>query len=228
MLLVPPGTFQMGCSQGSTLYGCHPEEQPEHAVTLTRAIYLGRYEVTQSQWQARMGSNPSYFQGLPDSSNRPVEYVSWNTIQGFLAATGTRLPTEAEWERACRAGTTTAFHGTPDDPLGTNDDRRAANFIAWIGEGIATETKPVGQKLGNGLGFHDMSGNIWEYVADLFGDSYYAVSPTTDPRGPDSHPNGWHVMRGGAHAHPDWCRSSARAAGDIGDRYRGFRVARDP
>jgi hypothetical protein len=103
MMLIPPGTFQMGCIMGSNAYGCYSWEQPVHAVTLTNAFYMGRYEVTQSQWVARMGSNPSYFQGSSDSASRPVEQVSWNTIQGYLTATGMRLPTEAEWEYACRA-----------------------------------------------------------------------------------------------------------------------------
>jgi formylglycine-generating enzyme required for sulfatase activity len=90
MLLVPPGTFDMGCSP-SNFYACLPHENPVHAVTLTCPFYIGRYEVTQAEWTAKMGSNPSFFQG-PD---RPVEKVSWNMIQGFLLSTGLRLPTEA-------------------------------------------------------------------------------------------------------------------------------------
>ncbi|MCX5640639.1 MAG: IPT/TIG domain-containing protein [Planctomycetota bacterium] len=101
MLLVPAGTFTMGCT-ASNQYGCISDENPTHSVTLTQAFYLGRYEVTEGQWVARMGRNPSYFQGQSDSASRPVEQVSWNTIQGYLSVTGMRLPSEAEWEYACR------------------------------------------------------------------------------------------------------------------------------
>ncbi|MBM4107186.1 MAG: formylglycine-generating enzyme family protein, partial [Phycisphaerae bacterium] len=129
MLLVPPGTFMMGCSP-SLQYGCNFDENPVHQVTLTQAYYLGRYEVTQAQWTAVMGSNPSWFQSasaqVPAAQVplRPVERVSWNMIQGFETATGLRLPTEAEWEYACRAGTTTAFNN------GSNDDATLGT-LAW-------------------------------------------------------------------------------------------------
>ncbi|MEI6878959.1 MAG: SUMF1/EgtB/PvdO family nonheme iron enzyme, partial [Planctomycetota bacterium] len=106
MLLVPGGTFMMGCSPGDA--DCLADESPAHQVTLTNAFYLGKTEVTQAQWQVKMGSNPSYFSGFSDSPSRPVEQVSWGTIQSFNSATGLRLPTEAEWEYACRAATTTA------------------------------------------------------------------------------------------------------------------------
>ena len=123
MLLVPPGTFTMGCT-ASNAFGCVSNENPTHLVTLTQPFYMGRYEVTQGQWVAKIGSNPSYFAGQSDSANRPVERVSWNTIQGYLSATGMRLPSEAEWEYACRAGTTTAFNN------GSSDDATVGN-IAW-------------------------------------------------------------------------------------------------
>ncbi|MBM4005944.1 MAG: formylglycine-generating enzyme family protein, partial [Planctomycetes bacterium] len=127
MMLIPPGTFNMGCS-ASQSHGCLSIESPVHQVNLTNAFYMGRYEVTQAQWQASMGNNPSYFQSaspevpLEQVPQRPVEQVSWNTIQGFLSQTGMRLPTEAEWEYAYRAGTTTAFHGYTGQMSGTNDD----------------------------------------------------------------------------------------------------------
>jgi formylglycine-generating enzyme required for sulfatase activity len=233
MVLIPLGTFQMGCSP-SNQYGCNSAENPVHTVTLTQSFYIGRYEVTQSQWTARMGSNPSFFTSasaqVPAGQvpNRPLEQVSWNTIHGFLSATGMRLPTEAEWEYAYRAGTTTAFPSMPGYPSGTNDDTQLG-AIAWFGSNSASQTRPVGQKAGNGFGLHDMSGNVWEWVNDWYSGIYYASSPSVDPPGPSS--GSFRVLRGGS-----WddvsinCRSSERVFIDPSAVYRGvgFRVARAP
>jgi formylglycine-generating enzyme required for sulfatase activity len=234
MLLVPPGTFNMGCSP-SNQWGCSSDESPVHTVTLTCPFYIGRYEVTQAQWLAKMGSNPSFFKNFADSPNRPVETVSWNTIQGFLSATGLRLLTEAEWEYAYRAGTTTAFHSGPGFPNGTNNDTLVGN-IAWFSgnngpccSGPTYGTKAVGGKAANALGLHDMSGNVWEWVNDWHSASYYASSPSTNPPGPATGTS--RVLRGGS-----WrdlsrdLRSSRRGVttpGDTVDNY-GFRVARAP
>jgi len=161
-----------------------------------------------------------------------VEQVSWNTIQGFLSQTGMRLPTEAEWEYAYRAGTTTAFHGYTGQLSGTNDDNLLGN-IAWFGSccgGNANDqTRPVGGKLGNGFGLHDMSGNVLEWVNDWYGGNYYSTSPPVNPQGPSS--GTFRVLRGG-----DWyygssfCRASFRV--DYDPDYSldgiGFRVARTP
>jgi formylglycine-generating enzyme required for sulfatase activity len=233
LLLIPPGAFQMGCS-ASNSGECSSAESPVHTVTLTQPFYMGRYEVTQAQWTARMGSNPSSNQSataeVPASQvpNRPVEQVSWNMIQGFLSATGMRLPTEAEWEYAYRAGTTTAFHSMPGFPSGTNDDSQLGT-IAWSVGNTNYQTRPVGQKAGNGFGLHDMSGNVEEWVNDWYSATYYASSPSVNPPGPSMGSN--RVLRGG-----HWnnfsvnCRSSVR--GNVGpsgvnSRY-GFRVARNP
>ncbi|MDA1105598.1 MAG: formylglycine-generating enzyme family protein, partial [Planctomycetota bacterium] len=183
-VLIPPGTFDMGCS-ASQSYGCSSNESPVHSVTITQPFYMGRYEVTQAQWQAVMGSNPAYFKNYSDSPSRPVEQVSWNTIQGFLTSTGMRLPTEAEWEYAYRAGTTTAFHSMPGYPDGTNADSQLGT-IAWYSSNSSSQTHAVGQKAGNGFGLHDMSGNVWEWVKDWYSASYYSSSPATDPQGPIS------------------------------------------
>jgi len=227
MLLVPPGTFTMGCSP-SLWWGCQSEENPIHQVTLTRPFYLGRYEVTQTQWTAVMGKNPSWFQSpsaevsADQVPNRPVEMVSWNMIQSFNAATGLRLPTEAEIEYACRAGTTTAFNNGSDNDatLGT---------LAWFGPNAAGQTRPVGQKLPNALGFHDMHGNVWEWVNDWFSATYYSVSPGFDPPGPAS--GTLRVLRGGSmEVASDSCRASFRPAIDpsaVGWGI-GFRAARTP
>ena len=233
MLLVPPGTFTMGCTE-SPQSGCASSEPPTHSVTLTQAFYLGRYEVTQSQWVARMGSNPSNFYNWSDSVIRPVEQVSWNTVQNYMSATGMRLPSEAEWEYACRAGTTTAFHSMPGYPNGTNDHSQAGT-IAWYGTfdggNSPFDTQAVGGRAANALGLHDMSGNVWEWVNDWYDEYYYSVSPSTNPLGPVS---GTHrVIRGGS-----WgggtgeLRSSARlyappGPGGVSPKI-GFRVARNP
>jgi formylglycine-generating enzyme required for sulfatase activity len=238
MLLVPPGNFDMGCS-ASGAYGCNPDESPVHAVTLTNAFYIGRYEVTQAQWGARMGSNPSYFQSasaqVPSVQvpNRPVEQVSWNMIQGFLSATGLRLPTEAEWEYAYRAGTTTAFHSMPGFPNGTNADNQIGN-IAWFYTGTCTsgalcQTRIVGTKAANALGIHDMAGNVLEWVNDWYSSTYYASSPSTNPSGPDAGSS--RVLRGGSwYYFGYYLRSSYRLnyAPEVASSVFGFRVARTP
>jgi len=231
MVLLPPGTSNVGCSASQTME-CNNDETPVHQVTLTNAFYLGRYEVTQAQWTARMGSNPSYFQSasaeVPQAQvpQRPVERVSWNTIQGFLSQTSMRLPTEAEWEYACRAGTTTAFHGYTGQLSGTNADSLLGN-IAWFDLEGGFQTRVVGGKLGNGLGLHDMSGNVFEWVNDWY-DSYSAGAQT-NPEGPlDGNER---VLRGGGwYYDSDACRSSSRSRynPDSSDSTFGFRVARTP
>ena len=226
MLLVPPSTFQMGCIMGSDSYGCYSWEQPVHTVTLTNAYYLGRYEVTQAQWQAKMGSNPSSFQGQADSPSRPVEQVSWNTIQNFNSATGLRLPTEAEWEFACRAGTTTPFHSGPGFPNGTTNDGLVGT-IAWFNCDGGCNTHAVGMKAANALGLHDMLGNVWEWQSDWYGD--YTSSAQTNPTGPGSGSS--RVLRGGAWSDlTDNVRSSDRNYSSPGNTNNnvGFRVARAP
>ena len=174
MILVPPATFQMGCS--ATLQTpCSTNEEPVHSVSLTSAFYIGRFEVTQAQWQARMGTNPSYHAGLPDSARRPVEQVSWTTVQGFLASTSCRLPTEAEWENACRAGTTTRYFWG-DDPQWLE----IGNY-AWSTLSSGSSAHEVRLKLPNPWGLYDMSGNLWEWCRD----GYQEVPPaiTVDPLG---------------------------------------------
>ncbi len=217
MVLVPPGTFSMGEARWAN---------PVHEVTLTNAFYIGRYEVTQSQWQAAMGWNPSQFASYGDSPSRPVEKVSWNTIQGFLTATGMRLPTEAEWEYSYRAGTTTAFHSGPGYPNGTNDDSFVPQ-IAWYSYNSGNQTHAVGGKAGNGLGIHDMAGNVAEWVNDWL--SWYTSDAQTNPTGATT--GLYRVYRGGAWNYDaDYVRSSYRNANTPDYSYNnlGFRVARNP
>jgi formylglycine-generating enzyme required for sulfatase activity len=226
MLLVPPGTFQMGCIMGSNQYGCNSWELPMHQVTLTNAIYLGRYELTQAQWTDRMGSNPSQFRNatadVPAAQvpYRPVERVSWVSVQGFLAATGFRLPTEAEWEYACRAGTQTPFYN------GSRDDSTVGH-LAWYSPNSNNQTRPVGGKVANALGFYDMLGNVWEWVDDRYGE--YEALPQTNPTGPVIGND--RVVRGGSSWNvTNQMRSSYRAPNPPGtiSFALGFRVARDP
>jgi formylglycine-generating enzyme required for sulfatase activity len=220
MLLVPPGTFQMGCIMGSDQFGCNSWEQPVHQVMLTNAFYLGRYELTQAQWVATMGSNPSYFQGQPDSASRPVEQVRWDTIQGYLSATGFRLPTEAEWEYACRAGTQTPFYN------GSTDDS-TVGALAWYSANSGNQTRPVGGKLANAFGFHDMLGNVWEWTNDRYAD--YSSDAQTNPTGAPSGTS--RVIRGGSWSSGTFnVRSSERAFNAQTATFSsiGFRVARSP
>jgi formylglycine-generating enzyme required for sulfatase activity len=219
MSLVPPGAFVMGCT-ASNEHGCNGDESPTHSVTLTRALYMGRHEVTQGQWVAKMGSNPSYFQGQSDSASRPVEQVSWNTIQGYLSVTGMRLPSEAEWEYACRAGTTTAFNN------GSNDDNTVGN-IAWWNGNSGNQTHAVGGKAANALGLHDMTGNVWEWVNDW--SEGYSSGGQTNPAGPVS--GSYRVVRGGSWNNITYnLRSSYRPYNtpDFTYNFIGFRVARNP
>jgi formylglycine-generating enzyme required for sulfatase activity len=181
-----------------------------------------------------MGSNPSYFSGasaeVPSAQVplRPVEQVSWNMIQGFNTATGLRLPTEAEWEYAYRAGTTTAFHSFSGYPNGTNDDTLLGN-IAWFDSNSASQTRPVGGKQANALGLHDMSGNVFEWVNDWYESTYYQSSPSTNPPGPAT--GTWRVLRGGSWDYGSYfSRSSDRVnfTPDFVTSIFGFRAARTP
>ncbi len=214
MLLVPGGTFMMGRSPGD-LEG-YDDESPAHQVTLTQAFYMGRYEVTQAQWTATMGNNPSQWQGQSDSPTRPVNSVSWNMIQDFNSATGLRLPTEAEWEYACRGGTTTSRYFGWLLP------------IAWYYENAGIGgAHIVGDRLPNALGLYDTLGNIQEWCQDWYGP--YETAGVANPTGPSSGVQ--RVTRGGW-----WSAGSpmARASFRMGEapfssyNYYGFRVARTP
>ena len=216
MLLVPGGTFMMGCSPGDA--ECGGDESPAHQVTLTNAFYMGKTEVTQAQWLAVMGSNPSAFGGRP---NNPVESVSWNMTQGFNTATGLRLPTEAEWEFACRAGTTTARYGVLND----------IGWWGWsYGGNSAYTTNPVATKAPNALGLYDTIGNVWEWCQDWYGSAYYASSPSTNPSGPTTGTN--RSLRGAAwNSYLSSVRSSFRnnfPPDNLNNSILGFRAARNP
>ena len=210
MLLVPGGTFMMGCSPDDA--ECGANESPVHQVTLTNAFYMGKTEVTQAQWLAKMGSNPSAFDGQP---NNPVEQVSWDTIQSFNSATGLRLPTEAEWEYACRAGTTTARYGVLED-------------IAWYYQNWTNfGTQPVATKLPNALGLYDTLGNVLEWCQDWY--APYSAGSVTNPTGPTTGTD--RLLRGGLwFFSSDYCRASGRISNtpDSFSIVFGFRAVRAP
>jgi formylglycine-generating enzyme required for sulfatase activity len=213
-VLISAGTFQMGSEDGEG------DERPVHRVTISRPFYLGKYEVTQAQWQTVMETNPSLFQGEP---RRPVEQISWEDAQAFInklnAREGTtvyRLPTEAEWEYAARAGTTTAYS------FGNDVERLGA--YAWYRQNAERHTHPVGQLQPNAWGLYDMHGNVWEWVQDWYG--RYAAQAITDPRGPTA---GSHRMRrgGGWNNEAKYCRSANRySAVGFRDDFLGLRIVR--
>ena len=200
---------------------------PQHRVRITRPFYLGKYLVTQEQWQAVMGDNPSHFKG----PRNPVETVNWNDCQAFFdklnAKTGGRggkfqLPTEAQWEYACRAGSRTRYY--------FGDDASGLGEYAWYGENYRDgKTHPVGEKKPNAWGLYDMHGNVWEWCADWSDGGYYASSPTDDPTGPST--GSYRVIRGGSWLAAPWeCRSLHRNRIEPGYRSGrlGLRVARVP
>jgi formylglycine-generating enzyme required for sulfatase activity len=204
-VLIPAGTFLMGSDDKDR--DASTNEKPQHRVTISKRFYMGKYEVTQAQWEAVMGSSPytlqrsNPFYDLPGMAervrkpNNPVT-VSWNDAQDFIKRLNQkeghnryRLPTEAEWEYAARAGTTTAYS------FG-NDERQLGRY-AWYGEDFATGSMhPVGQKRPSPRGLYDIHGNVWEWVQDWYSESYYANSPPTDPKGPTSGTG--RVVRGGS------------------------------
>jgi formylglycine-generating enzyme required for sulfatase activity len=225
------GEFMMGCSPGDNT--CKEDEKPRHQVRITKGFELGKYEVTQAQWKAVMNANESAISG----DNNPVENVTRADALDFAAKLTMRndgyryrLPTEAEWEYAARAGTTSVTYGPLEE-------------IAWFGGNSDDESHPVGGKKPNAWGLYDMLGNVREWTADTYSATYYATSPVDDPPGappttglapPGRGTPGvaLPVIRGGGWPNPE---SFLRAS----DRYHyfgptlrvsdvGFRLVREP
>ena len=179
---IPPGSFCMGSTDGSA------DEKPVHQVTINYSFYLGKYEVTQAQWQAVMGSNPSTFK---DCANCPVEQVSWDDAQNFINKLNEgndgfryRLPTEAEWEYACRAGTTGDYAGNLSE-------------MAWYSDNSGNETHLFGGKRPNDWGLADMHGNVWEWCQDWYHETYYGA-PTDGSAWLSGGEQKYRVLRGGS------------------------------
>jgi len=239
LVLIPPGAFMMGCQEDE-------RARPVHRVTLTKPFYIGKYPIDQAQWKAVTGHNPSRF----DGHLRPVDNVSWDDCQGFLSKLnrmlsktreeGLVLPTEAQWEFACRAGTSTRYH--------FGDDASQIGDHGWFIGNCGTERKvvqryflglkkreiteivdrrphSVGQKKPNVWGLHDLHGNVWEWTQTIF--AKYSSADVTDPIGPSS--GELHICRGGSWANeaPNLISASRHwYAQGYAFQYLGFRIAR--
>lgn len=216
---IPPGEFEMGSPDGNA------DERPVHHVRIGGAFEIGKYEVTQEQWDGVMRDahaqpgtpvTPSHFKGR----GQPVEYVSWDEVQVFLRRMNVRdakhvyrLPTEAQWEYACRAGAVEGRSANPDN--------------AWFERNADGQTHTVGQKAPNGWGLYDMLGNVAEWVNDWFDREYYQESPATDPQGPET--GSYRVYRGGCWFDPATnCRASYRGFDFPSSQFYnvGFRLVR--
>jgi formylglycine-generating enzyme required for sulfatase activity len=244
LALLPKGTFKMG-SPPNEAERDSSDEGPVHEVEITQPFYMGVHEVTQAQYKQVMGSNPSYFSATGggkdkvkgmDTTNFPVELVTYDNARSFCeklsalpaekaAGRTYRLPTEAEWEYACRAGTSTPFN------VGDSFSSTQANFDGnfFYGKGARgpslQRTTAVGSYRPNGFGLYDMHGNVAEWVADFYDRSYYANSPRADPQGPNTGSN--RLVRGGGwSSQPKPCRSAYRSPANPtpGTNFIGVRV----
>jgi formylglycine-generating enzyme required for sulfatase activity len=210
-VLIPPGSFMMGSTNGDA------DEKPAHQVTINYSFYMGKYEVTQAQWQSVMGNNPSNFK---DCANCPVEQVSWDDAQNFVNKLNEsndgfryRLPTEAEWEYACRAGTTGDYAGNLSE-------------MAWYSENSGSKTHAVGGKRPNAWALADMHGNVWEWCQDWYHETYHGA-PTDGSAWLSGGEQKYRVVRGGSWVYrAASMRSAFRSYGTPGLRYGngGFRV----
>jgi formylglycine-generating enzyme required for sulfatase activity len=211
---IPPGEFMMGCSPGDPQ--CRAFEFPVHRVGITKPFEIGKYEVTQAQWEALMGNNPSQFKGR----DHPVENINDWVVRDFITKLNAlgdgyryRLPTEAEWEYAARAG-------------GTGINPGATDAIAWFQDNSGDTTHPVGQKRPNAWGLYDVLGNVWELVQDWYSPSYYDKSPALDPQGPTEGTQ--HSLRGGSwDLEAGSIRVSYRGNPSDDDYTYGFRLVRE-
>jgi formylglycine-generating enzyme required for sulfatase activity len=214
---IPAGSFTMGSPSDEP--GRFDNEDPQHAVRISRGFWMGAFEVTQGQYETVMGANPSHSRQA--GTRAPVDTASWDDAHAFLYQLNAKgesvvysLPTEAQWEYACRAGTTSTWYAD-------------LNTIAWYSFNSNGTTHPVGQKQANAWGLYDMLGNVWEWCQDWYGD--YPSGSSTDPSGPTSGTS--RVLRGGSWLLPAWCSRAACRRGGVPsvrvDHY-GFRVVAIP
>ena len=210
--LILAGEFEMGSNDGES------NEKPVHNVKISRPFYMGKYVVTQSQFEKVAGKSPSHFKG----ENLPVDSVSYSDAEEFctkankLTGKPFRLPTEAEWEYACRAGTKTKYN--------SGDDDKGLEQGGWFKNNSEDTTHPVGQKKPNAWGLYDMYGNVWQWCQDWYEEDYYGKSGAEDPQGPVNRGN--RVIRGGCWMYnSEFCRSALRFGyGDARVDHIGFRV----
>ena len=220
---VEPGSFLMGSPDSES--GREPDESPQHQVGISNGFYMGKYSVTKGQWESVMG-----VRGREDlsktslSDTSPAVFISWNDVQEFLHRINQiderinyRLPSEAEWEYTCRAGTDTMWS--------FGEDRHALGDYAWyIDSESPVEDQnacEVGVKKPNPWGLHDMHGNVWEWCNDVYDYDYYSISPSKDPAGPKSEPTSPRVARGGYFRYfTRHSRSASRNARNPDDRHR--------
>ena len=207
MVLIAAGEFMMGSPESDG--HARGDEKPQHRVRITKPFYLGKYPVTQEQWNEVMANNPSIADGLQN----PVDSVSWEDCQKFCDVLNTKphpegkfkLPTEAQWEYACRAGNTTTYS------FGNDESELSAH--AWYFENSHRQSHPVGGKMPNAWGLYDMHGNVCEWCQDWYDCGYYAHSSTDDPAGPVT--GSERAFRGGSWDLPArMCRSACRSDGD--------------
>jgi formylglycine-generating enzyme required for sulfatase activity len=234
LIKIKHGSFMMGASPSEKY--AFEYEKPQHHVTLTHDFYLGKHVVTQEQYQAVMGANPSYFSGNGKGKGRvdglntqrfPVETVPWCDANEFcrklsrLTGRDFDLPTEAEWEFACRAGSSTTFY--------FGDAEQDLRDYAWYAANSQQRTHDVGTRKPNRWGLYDMNGNVWQWCKDWYDQDYYSHSAKEDPPGPETGDN--RVMRGGSWlAHARICRCASRGWEDPlqGNHNIGFRVVVRP
>jgi formylglycine-generating enzyme required for sulfatase activity len=226
LVLIPAGEFLMGSDKADDP-DAYRDEQPRHRVRITRPFYLGATEVTQGQYRTVMGRDPSDFKG---SDDLPVEQVSWSDAVAFCGKLNEResgslrgwiyrLPTEAEWEYACRAGSTARYS--------SGNDAASLGEFAWYEGNAGGRTHPVGQKRPNAFNLHDMHGNVWEWCQDGYKPDYYRESPAADPPGPSV--ASARVIRGGCwFDDPRFARSANRDGhwSEFRNYNLGFRLVR--
>jgi formylglycine-generating enzyme required for sulfatase activity/predicted Ser/Thr protein kinase len=236
-VLIPAGEFMMGAVPQDS--EAKDNEKPQHKVRITKPFYMGKYPVTQEEWEMVIGNNPSWFKQA--GKKAPVDTVSWNDCQEFIKKLGKkegktyRLPTEAEWEYGARGGGSTSLVGEPGrtTPTGSyvythGDDAGKFGDYAWYTDNSGNTTHPVGQKKPNSIGLYDMMGNVWEWCEDWYGKDYYKNSLSVDPKGAKK--GGGRSLRGGSWDINDRrCRLSYRINLNPDNRndYDGFRLIRN-